>query len=289
MVAGQSYEKVSIGIIIQARLGSTRLPSKVLKSLPYNSKISVLQHIIRRAKRVKGINHVIVATTEEERDDDLVSYLNNNKEEIQIFRGSEDNVLQRYYQAAKQFNIQQIIRLTGDNPCMDSSSIEHAIQSHLDQDADYTYTLGYPLGMNVEIIKFSALETAVKEGITDLDKEHVTYFVRNNPSRFKLNFLNIQVSEHLAKLRMTMDTREDYIMLCTLFEFLYEKNPYFGIKEIETLSIQQPYIFMINGSIHQKKGYNTLKEELKAAQNLLQLQDMPQAAKVIQTRIEDEN
>ncbi len=276
------------GIIIQARIGSTRLPGKVLKPIHGGNKPTVIEQIVIRAKAVTNADVVILATSVEHSDDSLVDYLNNTLD-VEIYRGSESNVLSRYYEAALKYDLDQIVRLTGDNPCIDYINIETIIDDHIAKNADYSYSSGLPLGMNVEIVKTSALKRAVKEGITEPDKEHVTFYVRNNPEKFHLNFFSFQEINEISSLRLTMDTEEDYILLRILYDNLYEQNNLFGIKEIKHLWNTKPYVFDINKNVTQKNIFKNEEEELPTAITFLKKQDLFFSAKILKDKIEGKN
>ena len=269
---------MSTGIIIQARLGSTRLPNKVLKALPYNSKLTVLDQILNRAALVSNVDKIIVATSDQSRDDQLEDYLK-NREGIHVYRGSENNVLRRFYHSAKESKLDHIVRLTADNPCIDFKLIKATIENHIEAKADYSYTRGYPLGMNIEIISFKALEKAFELGSTAADKEHVTYYVRQHPADFKLNFIDAVNENQLGHLRLTMDTPKDYTAIKIVFDYISKDN--FGIEDIVQLYKNHPHIFDINNEVLQKKVFTTANEELIAAEELLSKQDMHIASKII--------
>jgi spore coat polysaccharide biosynthesis protein SpsF len=171
--------------------------------------------------------------------------------------------------------------LTGDNPCIDAKMIDDTIEKHLAGDFDYSYTKGYPLGMNIEVVSNSALQTAAREGKTPADREHVTFFVRNNPQRFKLNFIDADLPKALENLRLTFDTPQDYLMLRILFDYLKTHTDYFNINDILNLWESKPYIFSINDTIFQKVVYENEKEELKATLQLLEKQEMYRALTIL--------
>lgn len=277
---------MKIGIIIQARLNSTRLPSKVLKKLPGVSNKTVIEHIIYRAQKVEGISTVILATSNQPEDDLLVDFIEKKQTGVSLFRGDEQNVLERYYQAAVQSDLTHIVRLTGDNPCIDIKSIEQTVKYHLDQKAAYTYTKGYPLGMNIEVVALSALQIAHQEGKTNLDREHVTYFVRRHPKRFRIATLYFELSKSLTDLRLTLDDGDDYILLQLLFDYLDVQKTPFSINDIAMLWQNKPYIFYINKNSYQKKIHVTPKAELQVAHKLLTLQELHISAGIIQQKLE---
>lgn len=170
---------MNIGMIIQARVGSTRLPNKVLKYLPFDSEITVLAQDIRRVKRSKYLNKIIIATTENSKDDDIVRIA--KEENVKFFRGSEKDVLERHYLAAKENKIDVIVRVTSDCPCVDSEIIDMVIYEYLKDDSyDFVATVlqrTFPVGLDVEVIKFSALEKAYKEAKKFYQREHVTDYI----------------------------------------------------------------------------------------------------------------
>lgn len=274
---------MKVGIIIQARLGSTRLPNKVLKPLSFDSKITVIDQIIDRALKVENSGIVILATSNEKKDDALVSYLRKYSN-IEIFRGSENNVLSRYYYAAKKYKIEQIVRLTGDNPCIDSEIISDTVKKHINAQVDYSYTKGYPLGMNVEVMKYEALEIAFNQGISDSAREHVTYYIREHPEQFNLNYIQSGLPEEVEHLRLTLDTPPDYTMIRILYDYLQSNS--FGLKDILSVLKKYPYIFSVNSEIIQKKVYKTKKEELIAACDFLRKQEMLTAANILNKSID---
>jgi spore coat polysaccharide biosynthesis protein SpsF len=269
---------MKIGIIIQARLNSTRFPNKVLAPI-FEAK-TVIEEIINRAELVQHSNVIVVATSNEKSDDALVDFLK-SKSEVVVYRGSEENVLSRYCEVGEKLKLSHIVRLTGDNPCIDAKMIDDTIEKHLAGDFDYSYTKGYPLGMNIEVVSNSALQTAAREGKTPADREHVTFFVRNNPQRFKLNFIDADLPKALENLRLTFDTPQDYLMLRILFDYLKTHTDYFNINDILNLWESKPYIFSINDTIFQKVVYENEKEELKATLQLLEKQEMYRALTIL--------
>lgn len=265
-----------IGIIIQARMGSTRLPSKVMKPLPHGSKSTLIGQIINRSLKAISVDKVVLATSEKIANKSLVDHVTNNFPDIKVFIGSEDNVLDRYYQAAKIHGIQHIVRLTGDNPCIDPAIIDTTVKDHLSQKADYTYSKGYPLGMNVEVISFKALEKAHFEAVAVADCEHVTAFVRNRPSIFKLNFKS--ASTDYSHWRLTVDTEEDYTLICIVFDELYKVNPCFDFSLLQQLFTKKPYLLKVNKHIMQKKLFDNIQDEVNAAIDILHNLDLNRAA-----------
>lgn len=284
MEGGRSCN-MKVGIIIQARLGSTRLPNKVLLKLPVSSSTSVIEQIIERAYLVDNIDVIVIATTTNSKDDNLEIYLSENTK-VNVFRGSEEDVLLRYYNAAILHNIDHVVRLTGDNPCIDPSVIEESIKSHIASDADYTHTVGLPIGMNVEIVKTDVLGDVLGKELLPSDREHVTLFVRNNADNYNVNIIQNEVQEGTDQLRLTLDTPEDYLQLRVLFEYFNDKTTSFGINDIYKLRQQTPSLFEINKKIIQKNPGLSEGEEILQAINILRMQELFHSAQILERYID---
>lgn len=269
---------MKIGTIIQARTSSTRLPEKVLKELPYASGITCLEQVIRRLKKSKKLNNIIVATTKEKEDNEIINIV--KKENVKYFRGSKENVLSRYYFAAKENNIDLVVRITSDCPCIDAEIMDLTIDNHIKRTADYTTNClvrTYPHGLDVEVFYFNTLEEAYKNATKDYEKEHVTPYIYKNPQIFKINILKAPKELYAPDIRLTLDTEEDYALLCVVYDYLYGKNKYFNAYDIVNLFNEKPWLKLINKKIIQKKIFNTLEEELKEAVKILDLQDLKRA------------
>lgn len=209
--------------IIQARLGSTRLPNKVLLELLPGK--TVLECMLERVKRSKLIEKVIVATTDSDKDKVLVKYLQDIKQAY--FAGSEADVLDRYYQAAKTFGLETkdvIVRLTADCPLIDPNIIDAVIQYYCDHNFDYVsnglepYT--YPDGMDTEVFSFADLKKAWLEAKNPTHREHVTFYFWKNPDKFNIGrFTNKNSAQ--ANYRLTLDYPEDYELIRQVYTGLH--------------------------------------------------------------------
>jgi len=266
---------VKKGIIIQARIDSTRLRGKVLLRLPFGSNTSVIETIIRRCKKTTIIDSIILATTRQTNDDILEKIA--ISENIKIFRGSENNVLERFYCAAKKENLDTIIRITADNPCIDPILVDNILRAHIEGNWDYTTTEGYPVGLGIEVFNFDALEEAYKNATKYYEKEHVTPYIYRNPQKFKINIVKALKELYAPDIRITLDTEEDYALLCAVFDYLYPKDKYFNAYDIVNLFNEKPWLKLINKKIIQKKIFNNLQEEIKEAIKILDLQDLKRA------------
>lgn len=245
---------MKIGAIIQARISSTRLPGKILKDLPFGSGITVLEQVIRRLKRCKKINDLIVATTVHKKDIRVVRIA--KKTGVKYFRGSENDVLSRYYYAAKKNDLDVVVRITSDCPCIDPKIIDKVIVKHLTERADYTSnTLDrrYPRGLDVEVFNFDILEKVHKKAKSVSDREHVTPYIYRNSKIFKCAGISMPQKISAKGIRITLDRREDYALLRLIYSYLYGNNRYFGMREITDLFMKKPWLKLINKKVIQKR------------------------------------
>ena len=226
---------MKIGAIIQARMSSSRLPNKVLKNLPYDSDICVLQQVIRRVSNSKLIDEVIVATSDSEEDKKIVDIA--KIEEVPYFRGDLHNVLDRFYKAASNFDLDLIVRVTSDNPCIDSNVIDTAIQNHLELGADYTSTAlinSFPIGIGCEVINFEVLKESYFNATENFEKEHVTpYIYKTHPEKFKIGWIKGPdiITKH-RDIRLTIDTYDDFENAKSIYSELCINNPYPSIDDV---------------------------------------------------------
>lgn len=273
---------MKIGAIIQARSSSSRLAKKVLKPLPFGSDICVLQQVIRRVLKSELLDEVIVATSTNEEDLDIVEVA--KKENVPYYCGSLDNVLERYYNAAVLNDLDVIVRITSDCPCMDSDVIDKIIQNHLDLNADYTSNSlkeSFPRGIDVEVINFNVLKRAYLEASENYEKEHVTPFIyKSRPDEFKIN-LYVQNDDN-SDIRITLDTPQDYTLLCCVYDNLYDDDNYFSLNDVLELFDKKPWMKSINEEIIQKKVCSTLSEEIEEAIHLCEVQDLNKAKEFIE-------
>lgn len=237
--------------IIQARLGSTRLPGKILMKM---GEMPVLWHVIQRVKKSKSVNKIIIATTLEEKDDPIVDFC--NQYAIPFFRGSEDDVLDRYYQAAEKFKSKIIVRVTSDCPLVDAQVIDELINLFQKKHCDYVCNNmppNYPHGLDAEVFSFSALEKAWKEAKNQFEREHVTPYIRLNPNKFKIK--NLSNKKDLSKIRWTLDFKEDLEALREIYKLLGGKALTHDFTWLDVLKIynEHPYIRKINKNVNWKE------------------------------------
>ncbi|MBN1384684.1 MAG: glycosyltransferase family protein [Elusimicrobia bacterium] len=271
-----------ISVIIQARMSSSRLPGKILKNLPYNSGITVLGQVIRRLRCSKEIDDIIIATTIEKEDNRVVDIA--RKENVKYFRGSKEDVLSRYFFAAEENGADIIVRVTSDCPVIDPEIVDLAIEKHIKARADYTSNFlkrTYPHGLDVEVFKFDTLKKTYKNACRDYEKEHVTPYIFNRPSTFKISQVVAPDELYAPDIRVTLDTEEDYALLCAVFDYLYDRNKYFNAYDVINIFKQKPWLKLINKKIVQKKVSNTLKDEITEAIKILNLQDLKKAEEIL--------
>lgn len=273
-----------IGAVIQARTSSTRLPNKVLLELPYRSGITVLQHVIRRVKQSQKIEVIVVATTEDNADDSIVNIA--LREGVLCFRGSKENVLERYYLAAKKHKLDSVVRITSDCPCIDASLVDETIRQYFLLNADYasiSASKTFPHGLDHEVFSFAALEKAFVNAVHDYEKEHVTpYIYRSNPNAFKIIALDAPPDLYDPTIRITLDTEEDYALLCVLFDTLYYQNEYFDAKDILRFFKEKPWTRIINRRIVQKKIFDSVDQEIAEALRIIEMNDLKRAKKTFE-------
>lgn len=230
--------------IIQARMGSSRLPGKVMKTLGDKT---VLAHVIDRVKQ--GCENVVIATTDNPQDDPIIAEAKKNG--AGVFRGSEDDVLSRYYLAAKEANADLIIRVTSDCPLYDGKLLKSMLKYYKGEDyLSNTIERRFPRGLDTEIFTFAALEKTFNEAKEQYQREHVTPYIYQNPDKFKIRYYKQQPNN--SEMRWTLDTEEDWQMILAVYNSLY-KGKIFSTVEVVNFLEKHPEIAKINAHIEQKK------------------------------------
>ena len=187
-------------------MGSTRLPGKVLRLIGH---LPLLGHVLGRLAMASHNIQVVVATSRVPQDDAIAAYC--EKVKVGCFRGSEQDVLDRYYQCARQHGFSHIVRLTADNPFTDIEELDHLIDLHLQEGNAFTHSFTQlPIGVGAEIFSFEALEQSWLEGHAPHHREHVDEYLLENPQIFKTGQLAIPAIKSSPKLRLTVDTEEDW-------------------------------------------------------------------------------
>ena len=223
---------MKIGIVIQARMGSTRLPGKVLKKIGDKT---LLEHILFRLLRLQHDAKVVIATSDLEKDDVLVNFCKVNN--ISCFRGSETDVLKRYYECAKENNFAHIVRLTGDNPFTDIEELDNLIALHVSSSADYSRSFSsLPKGVGAEIFTFNALEESCLHGHKENHKEHVNEYIEENEEQFSISELDVTEVKRRPDISLTVDTQDDYEKACFIVQ--NSKDEYITTQEAIKLCLQ---------------------------------------------------
>ena len=240
-----------IGAIIQARMSSTRLPGKVLREI--NGK-PMLIYMLERVAAAKKLDKVVLATTIDPSDDPIVELCAEHK--ILCYRGSLEDVLDRYYQAAKEVGADTVVRLTADCPLIDPKMIDCMIDIYKDGQYDYVANTTppkwtVPEGMDVEIFSFENLERIWRETTEASDREHVTFYMWQNPQIFSV--FRYDLDRDLSKYRLTVDYPEDLKLVNAIVSELHSKSPLFSMEEIVEFLNNHPEVYEINANI---KFYN---------------------------------
>jgi len=239
-------KKKKVVAIIQARMGSTRLPGKVLKNIGGKA---MLWHIIERVKRCKNVDSIVVATTTRQEDKMIIELT--EKCVVETFAGKENDVLDRYYQAAKKFSADVIVRITADCPLINPITIDNMIDSCLKEDADYI--CGHPDFPSIEqgmgVVSFSALSKLKSLANKDYQREHVTIYIKENPELFKIVAFIPKIIFQRKDMRLTVDTKEDLRLMREIYDKLYKENEIIDIEDVVRLLVNNPELKKINSKI----------------------------------------
>jgi spore coat polysaccharide biosynthesis protein SpsF len=232
------------GIVVQARMGSSRLPGKVMQDL---AGAPALERLFERLRRVRGTPIIVLATSTLPGDDVLAGYVSGTPD-IKLWRGSEQDVLNRYAGAARHFDLDPVIRITSDCPLMQPDVIEQVMDAFAALPdcgyADNIQTRTFPHGFDVQMASRAALEAADAEAREPTDREHVMPFLTARPDRFPT--AHVVSTENHADLRVTLDYPEDLALIRAIYERLYAANPNFGLDDILALRRREPGLFELN-------------------------------------------
>lgn len=242
---------MKIAAIVQARMNSTRLPGKVLQEVLGKP---LLRYQLERVKESAFISDLIVATTVSAADDPIAALCQSLG--VNFYRGSESDVLERYYEAALQSCADIVVRLTGDCPLHDPGIIDQVIQAYLDSPASCDYVSNtlqrtFPRGLDTEVFSIDALIKAHAEAFEESDREHVTPYIYRHPDSFEI--LQLTNRQDWSRYRLTVDTPEDFQLIRLILEALYPSNPLFGMEDILQLLDQNKDWSRLNSHIEQKK------------------------------------
>lgn len=232
--------------IIQARMGSSRLPGKILKPL---GNVDVLTYDVERCKQIKGVSEVIVATSTLPQDDAIAGWCEANQ--IKYFRGSEDDVLDRFVQCAKLYNPDYVMRVTSDCPFVDYEMASEMVTLMEREQKDVVLLDGeLPRGLAVELISYKALLHIHEIGQEARHREHVTYYAYEFSNEFTNATYTVPENRLVPELRITLDTEEDYELLGKVAEHF--DNPLISSINVIKFLKDHPEIAKINAHIEQK-------------------------------------
>ena len=259
--------------IIQARFGSTRLPGKILMEI--NNK-SILNYVINQVQHSKKVDKIVVATTKKTQDDIIVNLMDSSN--VKVFRGSETDVLDRYYQCAKNCNASVIVRITSDCPLIDPNLIDRCILEFQNSNYDYVsntnkleknswiYHLnGFPLGFAVEVFTFDALERSWKDAKKLSEREHVTPYISNNLKLFKIG--SIENNGDFSDIHLAVDNQVDFDLVKLVIEHFSDDEIY-TLEKIISFFEHNPDLKLINSHIPFDEGYlKSLQEDKFSEKN----------------------
>lgn len=242
---------INLGAIIEARMGSSRLPGKVI--LEANNKPLII-HLINRLKQSKLLKTIIVATTKNEKDDILCKILKKNK--ILFFRGSEKDVLGRIYLAAKKFKLKNILQITGDCPLVDPFIVSQVIKTYQNNNFNFVSNANlrsYPIGMDVSIFSFKDLEKCYHLAKQKYYREHTTLFFRKKKNLFSHCNLMAPSNLNYPNLGLTLDENRDYLLIKKIFKKFKNKENSFSCLEIIDYLKRNKKLININKKVKRKK------------------------------------
>lgn len=243
-------DNVKYVAMIQARCGSSRLPNKVLKK--FSGKTD-LQWVIERVQRSRYIDEVMVITSIEKNNLPLIKLC--TELGIRVFVGSEEDVLDRYYQAAKLLQPEYVVRITADCPMFDWRYLDMAIEQ-IEADTDYIAELteSFPDGEDIEIIKFSVLKKSWQEAKLKSEREHVTMYIKNHPNQFRIQNLECPI-QGIGTKRWTLDEDEDYTLISAIYQhFISLRKEDFVTEDILGFLAQNPELEQLNAKYIRNEG-----------------------------------
>lgn len=239
-------------------MGSTRLPGKVMKEIAGKP---MLYHVINRVKHAKELNDIVIATTNLKEDSQILDLA--SEMGVRSYAGSQNDVLDRYYQSAIISKAEVIVRITADCPLADPNVIDKVVRYFLINDFDYVGTSiipTYPDGIDVEVFNFMSLKKAWSEAKLYSEREHVTPYIWKNPNIFRIE--NLKNDEDISYMRWSVDEQRDLEFVREIYKRLYVKDTLFYMEEVVDLLMKNPELMDINKDIVRNEGYNkSIKED----------------------------
>ena len=250
---------MNVVAIIQARMDSTRLPGKALKDILGKP---MLWHIFNRLRHAKLVNQIVIATSNRRSDNPIVKFAEEN--EIPYYAGSEIDVVDRLYRAAKKFGADAVVRITVDCPLVDPAVVDKVTKAYLDNEDSFDYVSNthpptYPDGLDTEIFSFQALKRAWEEVKEPFGREWITTNFFEHPEKYRLG--NVEYDEDLSYMRWTVDYQDDLDFIIEVYRRLYQRDKIFLMKDILDLLKKNPGLMEINKHHERDEGYlEALKE-----------------------------
>lgn len=236
-------------LIVQARMGSTRLPGKIMRQVQQKP---LLEYMVERLRKVNLADGIIIATTQAEQEEPIIEWC--DKHGINYYRGSENDVLSRYYEAASKYEARTVVRLTSDCPLIDPNLVDRVIKYYLENDYDYVSNVlirTYPRGMDTEVFSYRVLEQAYNLAAKSSEREHVTAYIYNHPESFRLG--SVTGDRDYSRYRLTVDTPEDFQLIAHLLEYVTQTGAGTDYMSIVRYLETHPEIAAINAHVEQKK------------------------------------
>ena len=238
-------------------MGSSRLPGKVLMNS--GNGMPLLYYVINQLRHCSKVKNLVIATTTNQEDDEIEKFADNNS--VDVFRGKEKDVLDRYFQCAKKYSFSTIVRITADCPLIDPQIVDKVIEQFFSGNYDFatnTLTRTFPIGTDVEVFSFSALNNAWENAQLPSEREHVTpYF--HNKENFKI--INVENDKNISNLRLTVDRIEDFELIKQILNNI-SINP-IHLEDVLELFSRKPELIEINKHINHNEGFNKSLEEDK--------------------------
>ena len=236
-------------------MGSSRLPGKVL--MKSGNGMPILYHVINQLRHCSKVKNLVIATTTNQEDDEIEKFADNNS--VDVFRGKEKDVFDRYFQCAKKYSFSTIVRITADCPLIDPQIVDKVIEKFFSGNYDFatnTLTRTFPIGTDVEVFSFSALNKAWENTQLPSEREHVTPYLRNQEN-FKI--INVENDKNISNLRLTVDRIEDFELIKQILNNI-SINP-IHLEDVLELFSRKPELIEINKHINHNEGFNKSLEE----------------------------
>ena len=235
--------------IIQARMTSTRFPGKVLEDIQGKP---MLWHVVDLVRQAKSISEVVIATSASPADIPIVAF--GRKHEVATFTGSEEDVLGRFFHAARECRAENVVRFCADSPLIDPDIVDKVVGYFIKGGFDYVNNWGtFPEGLHVEVCSFDALERAHREALKPSEREHVTPFFYNHPECFKIGYFDGET--RLPEMRLVVDYPRDLVVVKEIFEQLSRAGA-IHVNQIRLLAESNPQLFEINRDVPVHEGYH---------------------------------